>query len=196
MAQAAEQADDEAEVPPVEDDDDEIVTAQVVSAALGTTGPREAIREFALSNPGSCQRVLRRRAGGGTRGLDELQALQEAIAGRGPVLERQNTRSGVLLEQGFGKPEPAPLEPDEQLHAQYALYLEKLTDERLEMTVPLDERQRKLVNEYPPRVQYVFLDADFDEVEGLARKHGWTLNAEDMERLRALCPPSVFARST
>jgi hypothetical protein len=53
MAQAAEQADDEAEVPPVEDDDDEIVTAQVVSAALGTTGPREAIREFALSNPGS-----------------------------------------------------------------------------------------------------------------------------------------------
>jgi hypothetical protein len=200
--QTAEQADDE-DISPQEDDEPPTLSNQgeadsepepVPAGYRGT--PRDTIREFALANPHLVDEFLR----GVLAATQEVWVSCKHCKRRSeiavPNWSARTKAVELLLEQGFGKAEPAPLEPDEQLHAQYALYLEKLSEARLEMTQPLDDRQRMLVNEYPRTVQDVFFFAYADEVEELAQKHGYQLSDEDLQRLRALAPRLLPTRSS
>jgi hypothetical protein len=81
----------------------------------------------------------------------------------------------LLLEQGFGRPEVAPKDEDEQLQAVIAEALTHASDEELLEVADLADFQRRFLSR-PMIEQAALSEADEDEVFAIAERHGYQLS--------------------
>ena len=78
-----------------------------------------------------------------------------------------------MLSEGFGKAEPAPVDEDEKLRAAFEAMCEELSNEKLLEVAAMPEHQRRLLAR-PLVEQMALADADDDEVEAIAQRHGYS----------------------
>ena len=153
------------------------VDSELVRAAYRGT-PRDAIREFALANPHLVDAFLK----GVLAAESDVWVSCKHCGKRSEVAVpnwHARTRAvEMLLEQGFGKAEPAPLEADEQLQAQIDLYLGQLSEERLMQIGEFMDFQKRFLAR-PMVEQMALSDATADEVATIACKHGYTAASYD-----------------
>ena len=151
---------DTVEAVPLEQD-----AADVVTVARGT--PRETIREFALANPHLVDEFLK-----------GVLAAEQAVwvscphcKKRSPVpapnWSARTKAVELLLEQGFGRPEPAPPDDDEKLRAAVREGIASLSEQHLLEVAGLQDFQRRLLS-LPMDVQLGLSEADDDELVALA----------------------------
>jgi hypothetical protein len=146
-------------------------TAEVVTSR-GT--PRETIREFALANPHLVDEFLRGVLAAEQSVWVSCKHCKRRSEVAVPNWSARTKAVELLLEQGFGRPEPAPLVEDEKIRAAFGEMCEELSEEKLLEVADLADFQRRLLAR-PLMEQVALSDADAGEVQAIAEAHGYDL---------------------
>jgi hypothetical protein len=158
--------------PVVESDRDE-APAMNVNGSRGST-PRDSIRAFALARPELMDTFLDGALAAEREVWVSCRHCQKKSLAPVPDWSARLRTIQLMIEEGFGKAEAVPLTEDEQLQAQFDLYLSHLSDERLMEIGSLEDFQKRLLSR-PMAEQMALSEATADEVAAIAKKHGYSL---------------------